>query len=108
MRSALEAGTTQGWEAVDQSVHGNDSRQADYDAEGSTWSLTWSVANVGTRRTASPWASLTLPPPEGREPGLAMPRGARGAVVVLERRKACVGHDSLVGREIEVAAVAIS
>ena len=53
----LEVETTGGWETVDQSVHGNDFWQADYDANSSTWSLTWSVANVGTKRYRLAWGA---------------------------------------------------
>lgn len=51
----LEVEGSNGWEVVDQSVHGNDFWQANYDAASETWALTWSVLNIGTQRYRLAW-----------------------------------------------------
>ena len=53
----LEAEGSTGWEAVDQSVHGNDFWQANFNEEAGTWSLTWSIENTSLTQYRLVWGS---------------------------------------------------
>ena len=48
-RCVLERRTDEGWQAVDQSVHGNDFWQADYSPTTRSWDLTFNVSRDGPR-----------------------------------------------------------
>ncbi len=52
----LEVQGPNGWSKVDPSVWGNDFWQADYEADTSTWALTFSVANQGTTHYRLGWS----------------------------------------------------
>jgi hypothetical protein len=54
---ALEVETDTGWESIDQSVHGNDFWQTNYDPGTATWSVTYTLANSGTQRYRLVWAA---------------------------------------------------
>ena len=53
----LEAEGPAGWETIDQSVHGNDFWQANFDEEADTWSLTWSIENTSLTQYRLVWGS---------------------------------------------------
>ena len=54
------------------------------------------------------YCGLGLPPPDGREPGLALPRQPRRTIVVGKLDKPCARHVAAPGLEIMIGAITVA